>query len=84
MMDSVKLQEISDKILYMSYEEESICEDLQKECHQTVEWIMENQKGCTHQDAMNVWLFIALARLTQENNKLRQEFGELRARVYSL
>jgi hypothetical protein len=83
-MDAAKLQKLSDGIIYMSYEEQCICEGLQQECHQTVEWIMENQKGCTHQDAMNVWLFIALARLTQENNKLRQELSSMSSRVYNL
>ena len=42
---------------------EELTENLQNNCHQTVEAILKDKPNCSYQDATNVWLFKKLAEL---------------------
>ena len=42
---------------------EELTENLQNDCHKTVEAILKDKPNCSYQDATNVWLFKKLAEL---------------------
>ncbi len=47
-------------------------EELQKQMHQTTEWIMSNSKKVSYQDAVNVFLLFKISELQERLKEIRQ------------
>lgn len=50
-----------------------LAEQLQDDCHKTVDVIMKNLPNATYQDATNVWIFRKLAELELRVRKAGKE-----------
>lgn len=60
-----------------NYELEMYADDVQEECHKTVEAIMAEKANCSYQDAVNVFLFRKLAEHQLAIETLSQKVKDL-------